>query len=117
MGLSYTTVQRLFVGSFIASAITWFTQDNYTDAALVLIALSALIGIAWGLSEREMTFEHLGRNQAGVLTILAFFASIALFAEVGIRVWGFPTTGSYVLSLFFVGSFWWTSALIQPKNN
>ena len=47
MGLSYTTVQRLFVGSFIASAITWFTQDNYTDAALVLIALSALIGIAW----------------------------------------------------------------------
>ena len=117
MGLSYSTVQRLFVGSFIASAITWFMQDNYMDAALVFIALSALIGIAWALSEREMTFEHLGMNQAGVLTTIAFIASIAVFAEVGIRIWGFPTTGSYVLSLFFVGSFWWTSALIQPKNN
>ena len=117
MGLSYTAIQRMFVANFIVSAATWYTQDNYTDGALVLIALSALIGIAWGLSEREMTFEHLGMNQAGVLTMLAFIGSIALFAEVGVRIWGFPTTGSYVLSVVFIGSFWWTGALIQPKTN
>ena len=117
MGLSYTAVQRMFVVTFIVAAATWYTQDNYTEGALVLIALSALIGIAWGLSEREMTFEHLGLNQAGVLTTLAFIGSIALFAEVGVRIWGFPTTGSYILSVFFIGSFWWTGALIQPKNN
>jgi hypothetical protein len=117
MGISYPTIQRLFLGSFVAAGLTWFTQDNFTDAAYVLIALSALIGVAWGLSEREMTFAPLGLNQSGVLTVLAFLASIALFAEVSIRVWGFPTTGSYLLSLFFVGSFWWTSALIQPENN
>jgi hypothetical protein len=83
----------------------------------VLIALNCLIAIVWGLSEREMTFNHLGMNQSGILTVAAFIGSIALFAEVSIRVWDFPTTGSYMLSLFFVGSFWWTSALIQPENN
>jgi hypothetical protein len=117
MGIPYSTIQRLFIGSFVVAGLTLFTQDNYTDAAYVLIALSALIAVAWGLSEREMAFSHLGMNQSGVLTMLAFIGSIALFAEVGIRVWGFPTTGSYVLSLFFIGSFWWTSALIQPENN
>ena len=117
MGLPYSTIQRMFAGTVVATLLTWFFQDSYTDAAYVLIALSTLIGVAWGLSEREMTFAHLGMNQSGVLTVLAFLASIALFAEVSIRVWGFPTTGSYLLSLFFVGSFWWTSALIQPENN
>lgn len=117
MGLPYSTVQRMFLGSFAISGLTWFFQDNYTDAAYVLIALSSLIAVVWGLSERETAFTHLGMNQAGILTIVAFLGSIALFAEVSIRVWGFPTTGSYVLSLFFVGSFWWTSALIQPENN
>ena len=72
MGISYSTIQRLFIGSLVASGLTWFTQDNFTDAAYVLIALSTLIGVAWGLSEREMTFAHLGVNQSGALTVLAF---------------------------------------------
>ena len=117
MGLPYSTVQRMFLCSLVIAGLTWLTQDNYTDAAYVLIALNCLIAIVWGLSEREMTFSHLGMNQAGILTVAAFIGSIALFAEVSIRVWDFPTTGSYILSLFFVGSFWWTSALIQPENN
>ena len=117
MGLSYPTIQRMFAGNAILTGLTWFMQDNYMDAAFVFIALSTLIGIAWGLSERELTFGHLGMNSAGILTLFAFIASIAVFAEVSIRVWDFPTVGSYVLSLFFVGSFWWTGALIQPKYN
>jgi hypothetical protein len=117
MGIPYSTIQRLFIGSLVAAGLTWFTQENFTDAAYVLIALMALVGIVWVLSEREMTFHHMGLNASGILTLLSFIGSIALFAEVSIRVWDFPTTGSYVLSLFFVGSFWWTGALIQPRNN
>ena len=69
------------------------------------------------MSDEEMAFHHMGLNASGILTLLSFIGSIALFAEVSIRVWDFPTTGSYLLSLFFVGSFWWTGALIQPRNN
>ena len=117
MGLPYSTVQGMFLSSLVIAGLTWLTQDNYTDAAYVLIALNCLIAVVWGLSEREVAFNHLGMNQAGILTVAAFIGSIALFAEVSIRVWDFPTTESYLLSLFFVGSFWWTSALIQPENN
>jgi hypothetical protein len=107
----------MFAGTVVATLLTWFFQDSYTEAAYVFIALMALVGIVWALSEREMTFHHMGLNTSGILTLLSFIGSIALFAEVSIRVWDFPTTGSYVLSLFFVGSFWWTGALIQPRNN
>jgi len=107
----------MFAGTIVAALLTWFFQDSYTEAAYVFIALMALVGVVWTLSEREMTFHHMGLNASGILTLLAFIGSIALFAEVSIRVWDFPTTGSYVLSLFFVGSFWWTGALIQPRNN
>ena len=64
MASPITAVQRMFVATFIVAAATWYTQDNYTEGALVLIALSALIGIAWGLSEREMTFET-SRSKSG----------------------------------------------------
>lgn len=117
MGLPYSTIQRMFAGTVVAALLTWFFQDSYTDATYVFITLMVLIGIAWALSEREMTFQHMGLNASSILTVAAFLGSIALFAEVGIRVWDFPTTGSYVLSLFFIGSFWWTGALIQPSNN
>ena len=100
MGLPYSTVQRMFLGSLVIAGLTWLTQDNYTDAAYVLIALSCLNAIVWGLSEREIAFAHLGMNQAGILTVVGFVGSIALFAEVSIRVWGFPTTGSYICLLY-----------------
>ena len=87
------------------------------DATLTLIGLSALTGITWGLSEKDIAFEALGLNAEGILVIFSFLASIAIFAQICIGVFDFPMIGSYVLSLFFVGSFWWTGALIQPKTN
>jgi len=117
MGLSFVTVQRMFLGSFLAAFLTWVIRNNLMDATLTFIGLSALTGIAWGLSEKDITFEALGLNAAGILVIFSFFASIAIFAQICIGVFDFPTLGSYGLSLCFIGSFWWTGALIQPKTN
>jgi len=117
MGLSFATVQRMFVGSFLAALLTWFLQDSLMDATLTFIALSALTGIVWGLSEKDIAFDALGMNSSGLFVAFSFLVSIAIFAELCIGVFSWPTTGSYVTSLFFVGSFWWTGALIQPKNN
>jgi hypothetical protein len=117
MGLSFVTVQRMFLGSFLVSFFTWILQGNLMDATLTLIGLSALTGITWGLSEKDIAFEALGLNAEGILVIFSFLASIAIFAQICIGVFDFPMIGSYVLSLFFVGSFWWTGALIQPKTN
>lgn len=117
MGLSFVTVQRMFLGSFLAGGLTWFFQDSLMDATWVFLALAALTGIVWGLSEKDITFEALGLNPSGFLVAFSFLASIAIFAEVCIGVFSWPTTGSYVTSLFFVGSFWWTGAMVQPKNN
>jgi len=117
MGLSFVTVQRMFLGSFLVSSLTWFLQGNLMDAMLTFIGLSALTGITWGLSEKSIAFEALGVNAEGVLVIFSFVASIAIFAQICIGVFDFPTVGSYGLSLFFIGSFWWTGALIQPRTN
>ncbi|MDE0869312.1 MAG: hypothetical protein OSA21_03250 [Candidatus Poseidoniaceae archaeon] len=117
MGLSFVTVQRMFLGSFIVSFITWILQGNLMDATLAFIGLSALTGITWGLSEKDLTSEALGLNAEGILVIFSFLASIAIFAQICIGVFDFPVVGSYGLSLFFIGSFWWTGALIQPKIN
>lgn len=117
MGLSFTAVQRMFLGSFIAAALTWILQDSAMDAALTLIGLSFLVAVVWGLSEKDLTFNLLGINPEGIFVMFSFVVSIAVFAEICIRVFDFPTVGSYGLSLFFIGSFWWTGALIQPRNN
>jgi hypothetical protein len=117
MGLSFTTVQRMFFGGFLLSLLTLFLQGNFMDATLTFIGLSALTGIVWGLSEKDITFEALGLNPEGVLVLFSFVASIAIFAEICIGVFDFPRAGSYGLSLCFIGSFWWTGSLIQPKNN
>lgn len=117
MGLSFAAVQRMFLGSFVAAALTWFLQDSAMDAAMTFIGLSSLVAVVWGLSEKDLTFSTLSLNAEGVLVMFSFIASIAIFAEICIRVFDFPTVGSYALSLCFIGSFWWTGALIQPKNN
>ena len=117
MGLSFTTVQRMFLGSFLVAFATWVLESNLLDATLTFIGLSTLTGIAWGLSEKQITFEALGLNAQGILVIFSFVASIAIFAQICIGVFDFPMIGSYGLSLCFIGSFWWTGALIQPKNN
>ncbi len=69
MGLSFVTVQRMFLGSFLVSFLTWFLQGNLMDATLAFIGISALTGIAWGLSEKDITFGALGLNAEGILVI------------------------------------------------
>ncbi|MFQ3317841.1 MAG: hypothetical protein ACKVKS_03600 [Candidatus Poseidoniales archaeon] len=117
MGLSFTTIQRMFFGSFLISLLTLFLQSNLMDATLTFIGLSTLTGIVWGLSEKDITFEALGLNAEGVLVMFSFVASVAIFAEICVGVFDFPRVASYGLSLCFIGTFWWTGALIQPKNN
>ena len=117
MALSFTTVQRMFFGSLILSLAVSFLQGNAMDGALTFVGLSTLVAIVWGLSEKELTFGTLGLNSEGLLVVFSFLASIAIFAEICIRVFSWPTVGSYALSLCFIGSFWWTGALIQPRNN
>ena len=117
MGLSFAAVQRMFLGSFIVAVLTWFLQDSAMDAAMTFIGLSSLVAVVWGLSEKDITFSTLGLNADGVLVMFSFVASIVIFAEICVRVFDFPSVGSYALSLCFIGSFWWTGALIQPKNN
>jgi hypothetical protein len=117
MALSFPTVQRMFLGCFLVSAIVSFLQGSAMDGAFILIGLSTLVAIVWGLSEKELAFGTLGINSDGILVMFSFLVSIAIFAEICIRVFSWPTIGSYGLSLCFIGSFWWTGALIQPKNN
>ena len=73
MGLSFATVQRMFLGSFLAAALTWVLQDSMMDATWVFLGLSALTGIVWGLSEKDITFDALGMNASGFFVVFSFF--------------------------------------------
>ena len=101
----------------VLRAVWTAARVAFWDATWVFLGLSALTGIVWGLSEKDITFDALGMNASGFFVVFSFFVSIAIFAEICIGVFSWPTTGAYVTSLFFVGSFWWTGALVQPKNN
>lgn len=117
MGLDFTTVQRMFGASLVASLGVWFLQGNMMDAVLTLIALSALSAMIWGLSERNETFTALRLSGSGPWETLAVVASIVGFAQVSIAVWAFPTVGAYILSLSFIGSFWVTGYMMQPNGS
>ena len=65
MGLSMNTVQRMLGASLVASLGVWFLQGTVMDAVLTLIALCALTGVVWALSERESTFAYLNLNGSG----------------------------------------------------
>ena len=116
MGLSMTTVQRMLGASLVASLGVWFLQGAVMDAVLTFIALSALTGAVWALSERETTFAYLNLNGSGPWNMLAVLATVVVFAQVSISIWAFPTVGAYILSLSFIGSFWLTGYMIQPSG-
>ena len=116
MGLSMTTVQRMLGASLVASLGVWFLQGAVMDAVLTFIALSALTGAVWALSERETTFAYLNLNGSGPWTMLTVLATVVVFAQVSISIWAFPTVGAYILSLSFIGSFWVTGYMIQPSG-
>ena len=82
MGLSFAAVQRLFLGSFLAAVLTWFLQDSFMDATWTFLGLSALTGIVWGLSEKDIAFDALGLNSQGILVAFSFLVSIAIFADI-----------------------------------
>ena len=116
MGLSMNTVQRMLGASLVASLGVWFLQGTVMDAVLTLIALCALTGVVWALSERESTFAYLNLNGSGPWNMLAVLATIVVFAQVSISIWAFPTVGAYILSLSFIGSFWVTGYMMQPNG-
>ena len=114
MGLSMTTVQRMLGASLVASLGVWFLQGTLMDAVLTLIALCALTGLVWALSERESMFAYLNLTGSGPWNMLAVLATIVVFAQLSISIWAFPTVGAYILSLSFIGSFWLTGYMMQP---
>ena len=65
MGLDFTTVQRMFGASLVASVGVFILQGSMMDAVLTLIALCALSAMIWGLSERSETFSALRLTGSG----------------------------------------------------
>lgn len=117
MGLAFSTVQRMFAATLVASLGVWYLEGTVTAGMQALIALSALTGLIWGLSEREVMTSTLHLQGNGPWQMLAVVASIIIFAQVSVSMWAFPTVGAYVLSLVLVGSFWLTGFMIQPNGN
>lgn len=117
MGLAFSTVQRMFAATLVASLGVWYLEGTVTAGMQSLIALSALTGLIWGLSEREVMTSSLNLQGNGPWQMLAVIASIVIFAQVSVSMWAFPTVGAYILSLAFVGSFWLTGFMIQPNGN
>ncbi len=116
MGLDFTTVQRMFVASLVASLGVWYLQGTLMDGMLALIGLCALTALVWGLSEREVAFTHLNLKGSGPWNMLAVVASVVIFAQLSVAIWAFPTVGAYVLSVSFIGSFWATGFMMQPSG-
>ena len=114
MGISMTTVQRMFASSLIAGLGVWYLQGAVMDGVLTLIALCALTALIWGLSERETTFATLNLTGSGPWEMLTVVGSIIVFAQLSISIWAFPMVGAYILSLSFIGSFWVTGYMMQP---
>ena len=84
MGISITTVQRMLGASLIAALGVWYLQGTLMDGMLTMIALSALTGLVWLLSDRETAFGYLNLRGNGPWNILAVVLSIVVFAEVSI---------------------------------
>jgi len=117
MGLAFSTIQRMFAASLVAALGVWYLDGTVMAGMQILVALSALTGLIWGLSEREIMTSTLNLQGNGPWEMLAIIASIVIFAQLSISMWAFPTTGAYILSLLFIGSFWVTGFMIQPSGN
>lgn len=116
MAMALSTIQRMLGASLIVALGVWYLQGQMMDAMLTLVALCALTGLVWILSERELTFASLQLSGRGPLNMLAIVGSIIIFAELSIVIWAFPTVGAYILSLSFIGSFWLTGYMLQPNG-
>lgn len=121
MGLSYASVQKMLAAVAVITVITAvFTREAFTTA-WTLIALSTIVGLVWAVSNREMTFKHLGIHSYGFLNVVSFIVVTIIFAEWCMTMWGSDSRiETYGLSLITIATFWWSIEMLEPtvvKNN
>lgn len=115
MGISYANVQRMLIAVAAITIITAFTTMEAFTTAWTAIALSSLVGFAWAVSNREITFKHLGINSYGFLNALSFVIVTIVFAEWCMSIWDSDSrVGIYVLSIVTIATFWWSIEMMEP---
>ena len=60
MGISYASAQRMLAVVAVITIIVAVSTRDAFSTAWTLIALSTIVGFIWAVSNREMTFKHLG---------------------------------------------------------
>ena len=121
MGLSYASVQKMLAAVAVITVITAVLTREAFTTAWTLIALSTIVGLVWAVSNREMTFKHLGIHSYGFLNVVSFIVVTVIFAEWCMTMWGSDSRiETYGLSLVTVATFWWSIEMLEPtvvKNN
>ena len=115
MGLSFAAVQRLMAAVLVVTILVAFTTRDAFNTAWTVIALSTLVGFIWAVSNKDTTFDYLGLNPYGILSVVTFLVVSVIFAEWCMTMWGTDSrVGTYGLSLITVGTFWWTIEMMEP---
>ena len=121
MGLSYASVQKMLAAVAVITVITAVLTSEAFTTAWTLIALSTIVGLVWAVSNREMTFKHLGIHSYGFLNVVSFIVVTIIFAEWCMTMWGSDSRiETYGLSLVTIATFWWSIEMLEPtvvKNN
>ena len=121
MGLSYASVQKMLAAVAVITVITAVLTREAFTTAWTLIALSTIVGLVWAVSNREMTFKHLGIHSYGFLNVASFIVVTIIFAEWCMTMWGSDSRiETYGLSLVTIATFWWSIEMLEPtvvKNN
>ena len=121
MGLSYASVQKMLAAVAVITVITAVLTREAFTTAWTLIALSTIVGLVWAVSNREMTFKHLGIHSYGFLNAVSFIVVTIIFAEWCMTMWGSDSRiETYGLSLITIATFWWSIEMLEPtvvKNN
>ena len=121
MGLSYASVQKMLAAVAVITVITAVLTSEAFTTAWTLIALSTIVGLVWAVSNREMTFKHLGIHSYGFLNAVSFIVVTIIFAEWCMTMWGSDSRiETYGLSLVTIATFWWSIEMLEPtvvKNN
>ena len=121
MGLSYASVQKMLAAVAVITVITAVLTREAFTTAWTLIALSTIVGLVWAVSNREMTFKHLGIHSYGFLNVVSFIVVTVIFAEWCMTMWGSDSRiETYGLSLVTIATFWWSIEMLEPtvvKNN
>ena len=121
MGLSYASVQKMLAAVAVITVLTAVLTREAFTSAWTLITLSTIVGLVWAVSNREMTFKHLGIHSYGFLNVVSFIVVTIIFAEWCMTMWGSDSRiETYGLSLVTIATFWWSIEMLEPtvvKNN